>query len=236
MAEEERLAKEKQKIVAKQQAMDAIIQMSSMITSAALAIKSGTDKGGWVGAIVAIAAFAGVVSSFIAMKSKIKAASSYFDGTPWLDDPNAPHGRDTIPIMAHRGERIIPTKDNERHWNTLEGLRTGNREQLAKGLAETVKRYKLEDMADLFAPGVAMPSLDFEAPARIQKEVDEVRDMREQLAHDPMLRALMGGVDAKLGELVAGERARVDRIVMPDGTIIEYSNGGKRKIKNTARA
>ncbi|MEZ4901852.1 MAG: hypothetical protein R2822_08870 [Spirosomataceae bacterium] len=37
---------------------------------------------------------------------------SYFEGTPWVDGLGYPDGRDTVPAMVNKGERIVPTELN----------------------------------------------------------------------------------------------------------------------------
>lgn len=44
--------------------------------------------------------------------TRVQAAQRFAEGTPYLDDRTAPHGKDTIPIYANRGEAIIPTEEN----------------------------------------------------------------------------------------------------------------------------
>jgi len=39
---------------------------------------------------------------------------TFFEGTEWLDRDGNPIGRDTIPVMAHEGERIVPTSVNRK--------------------------------------------------------------------------------------------------------------------------
>lgn len=38
---------------------------------------------------------------------------NYFEGTPWVDGMGYPDGRDTVPAMINKGERILPTDLNE---------------------------------------------------------------------------------------------------------------------------
>jgi hypothetical protein len=50
----------------------------------------------------------------------------YFKGTDWLERGNNPKGIDTIPILAHEGERIVPTAINEQ----LKGVKNNELVQL----------------------------------------------------------------------------------------------------------
>ena len=46
----------------------------------------------------------------------------YFKGTPSLQDNRYPMGRDTIPVMANRGEAIIPTNTTEEYRQAIDAI------------------------------------------------------------------------------------------------------------------
>lgn len=46
----------------------------------------------------------------------------YFKGTPSLQDNRYPMGRDTIPVMANRGEAIIPTNTTEEYRQAINAI------------------------------------------------------------------------------------------------------------------
>ncbi len=70
----------------------------------------------------------------------------YFQGTPYLELGENPKGRDTIPVMAHEGERIIPTADN---------LAIGGR---ALTNQELVSKIKFFDRLAIDFPHLVTPS------------------------------------------------------------------------------
>jgi DNA repair exonuclease SbcCD ATPase subunit len=95
----EKAAKQKQK------QLDLV---QAVINTASSALKAFASAGNPIlGAILAAIAVA-----FGAFQiSKIKAAK-YAKGTNYLELGGNPDGVDTIPILANKGERIVPTKDN----------------------------------------------------------------------------------------------------------------------------
>jgi hypothetical protein len=66
---------------------------------------------------------------------------SYFEGTTWVDGAGFPDGRDTVPAMINKGERILPTDLNER----LGGKELSN-EKLVEGY------LALEQLKKKFGP------------------------------------------------------------------------------------
>jgi hypothetical protein len=46
----------------------------------------------------------------------------YFKGTPSLQSSTAPHGIDTVPILANRGEAIIPTNTTEEYRQAIDAI------------------------------------------------------------------------------------------------------------------
>jgi cyclophilin family peptidyl-prolyl cis-trans isomerase len=72
------------------------------------------NKTGPYGFIIAIAAAAATIAAFINMQNQIKSIGKYAEGTEYLQRGNNPKGKDTIPVLANEGERIVPTDINSR--------------------------------------------------------------------------------------------------------------------------
>jgi tape measure domain-containing protein len=79
--------------------------------SEAFAASAGQGPAGWIAAIAAAAA---LIASFAAMQNQIKSIGKYAEGTEYLQRGNNPKGKDTIPVLANEGERIVPTDINSK--------------------------------------------------------------------------------------------------------------------------
>ena len=228
LREDERLAR-------KQARIQKALQVVELVTATAKIISAESSKG-VVGIATAAVTIAAMWGAFAAAQSTASSAaastpSSFYEGTPYVQLGRNKPGRDTVPAMVNKGERIVTTKANEQDWDLYEGLRTGNREQLEKGMAEAARRHGLEQFAEAFAPSGKMPSLDFELPGRIQNDQAKLEAMKAELAYDPALRKLIAEVGANTKGLLDESMGKVDRVVLPDGTIIEYRKNSKRIIK-----
>lgn len=149
LAERKKLIAERQKLARQQAIIDSIVQASSLITAAAQSIAYGAGKGGPVGAIIAIAAMAGVLASFFALKAKVKAASSgeSFRYGGQVNDPfimsGPSHAQGGLGIYNEKtGERIaeaegneamfIVRKENAKHLPMLEAINEGDMARTAR--------------------------------------------------------------------------------------------------------
>jgi hypothetical protein len=72
------------------------------------------NKTGPYGFIIAIAAAAATIAAFINMQNQIKSIGKYEKGTEYLQRGSNPKGKDTIPVLANEGERIVPTDINSK--------------------------------------------------------------------------------------------------------------------------
>ncbi len=124
--EEDRLAEleEKRRAAAeKQLAIDSAIQVSQMLVAIAGAAAQIAKAEGIGGVIAGAATIAGVVASGFALINQIQnARPKFYDGTDYLGLGGNPKGKDTIPIMAHEGERIVPSYINEK----LKGIKNAD--------------------------------------------------------------------------------------------------------------
>lgn len=112
-----------------------------------------------------IAAMVGAVVSAFAQTTQLLSAEvpkpSFYDGTAYLQRGGNPKGKDTIPVMAHEGEAIIPTRNNLQYpglaksW--IEGNLDGyiNNNFVRPALMEQ-QRQAEEDFADRLASSMAL--------------------------------------------------------------------------------
>jgi hypothetical protein len=220
--------KEDERLARQQQRIQKITQIAQLGSAVAGLLASEASKG-VIGLGIAAAAIPVLYSLFSGAKKQAESAASYFQGTPWLQLNGNPKGRDTIPVMAHEGERIIPTRDNEKHWNILEGLRTGDPAMLQRGIEETVKRFGLADDRP------SLPSINFELPDRIERERADVKQIQMEAAVDPVLRETMIRIEESNRVMMEDALARVERVGTSDD-YIEFHKGSKRRIKKVIKS
>jgi len=132
-----------------------------------------------------IAAMVGAVVSAFAQTTQLLSAEvpkpGFYDGTAYLQRGGNPKGKDTIPVMAHEGEAIIPTRNNLQYpglaksW--IEGNLDGyiNNNFVRPALIEQQKQAE-EDFADRLAASMAL---------QMSSNFDDYRlhrDLKEQTA------------------------------------------------------
>lgn len=233
--EQRRQALEERKRIAKQQlAVDAAIQGSKLLLSTAQIIESLTSDFGWAGLIAAAAAVAALFALFSSYQAKSKAissqndfAGSFAEGTPWLERGKYKPGRDTIPIMADEGERIIPRSDNEKHWHILEGLRKGDKDQLRKGILETAEAFGLDT--------VDMPRIDRGLSGRIRKNYERAEEDRVAKMIDRHMHQALDRIAASNEELLERERKRKTRTAYREGDVIIEEQGDTVRYVKTGK-
>jgi hypothetical protein len=144
------------------------IQMASAIAAAiAGATSSAATTGPGAPFVLAgyIASMVGAVVGAFAQTTQLLSAEvpkpGFYDGTAYLQRGGSPKGKDTIPIMAHEGEAIIPTRNNLQYpglaksW--IEGNLDGyiNNNFVRPALIEQ-QRQAEEDFADRLASSMAL--------------------------------------------------------------------------------
>jgi hypothetical protein len=150
----------------------AVIQVQIQLASAiAAAIAGATSSAATTGPgapfVLAgyIAAMVGAVVGAFAQTSQLLSAEvpkpSFFEGTPYLQLGGNPKGKDTIPVMAHEGEAIIPTGKNLQYpglaksWidGSLDGYINNN---FVRPALMEQQRQAEEDFADRLANSMAL--------------------------------------------------------------------------------
>jgi hypothetical protein len=109
-------------------------------------------------AAAAAAAFGAVQIGIIAAQPN---PYKFFEGTPYLQLGGNPKGKDTIPVMAHEGEAIIPTGKNLQYPGLAKSWIDGNLDKyinknfVRPALMEQ-QRQAEEDFADRLAASMAL--------------------------------------------------------------------------------
>jgi len=144
------------------------IQMASAIAAAiAGATSSAATTGPGAPFVLAgyIASMVGAVVGAFAQTTQLLSAEvpkpGFYDGTAYLQRGGNPKGKDTIPIMAHEGEAIIPTRNNLQYPGLAKSWIDGdldgyiNNNFVRPALMEQ-QRQAEEDFADRLASSMAL--------------------------------------------------------------------------------
>jgi hypothetical protein len=144
------------------------IQMAAAIAAAiAGATSSAATTGPGAPFVLAgyIASMVGAVVSAFAQTTQLLTAEvpkpGFYDGTAYLQRGGNPKGKDTIPVMAHEGEAIIPTRNNLQYPGLAKSWIDGNLDGyinnnfVRPALMEQQKQAE-EDFADRLAASMAL--------------------------------------------------------------------------------
>lgn len=144
------------------------IQMASAIAAAiAGATSSAATTGPGAPFVLAgyIASMVGAVVGAFAQTTQLLSAEvpkpGFYDGTAYLQRGGNPKGKDTIPIMAHEGEAIIPTRNNLQYPGLAKSWIDGNLDgyinnNFVRPALMEQQRQAEEDFADRLAASMAL--------------------------------------------------------------------------------
>jgi hypothetical protein len=132
-----------------------------------------------------IASMIGTVVGAFAQVNQLLTAEvpkpGFFEGTPYLQLGGNPSGKDTIPVMAHEGEAIIPTSKNLQYPGLAKSWINGNLDsyihnQFVRPALIDQQQKAEEDFADRLAASMAL---------QMSSQFDDYRlhrDLKEQTA------------------------------------------------------
>jgi hypothetical protein len=164
------------------------IQLASSLAAAiagATAAAAATGPGAPFALAGYIAAMVGAVVSAFAQTTQLLSAEvpkpGFYDGTPYLQRGGNPKGKDTIPVMAHEGEAIIPTRNNLQYPGLAKSWIDGNLDgyinnNFVRPALIEQQRQAEEDFADRLASSMAL---------QMSSNFDDYRlhrDLKEQTA------------------------------------------------------
>lgn len=164
------------------------IQMASAIAAAiAGATSSAATTGPGAPFVLAgyIASMVGAVVGAFAQTTQLLTAEvpkpGFYDGTAYLQRGGNPKGKDTIPVMAHEGEAIIPTRNNLQYPGLAKSWIDGNLDgyinnNFVRPALIEQQRQAEEDFADRLAASMAL---------QMSSNFDDYRlhrDLKEQTA------------------------------------------------------
>lgn len=234
--EQERLDKlnaERQKAADKERAL-AVAQIA---TNVALAVAKTAGDSGIAAPITIATTLAAIAFGFI--QARQAATAAYHDGTPYLDDPKAPRGRDTITIRADRGEAIIPTQTNAEYSDAVRAI---YEKRLPSEKLNRIARMSEKQLNELLG-GHASDSYQFMPDEAKIKHSPKSIQRRLVLAE---ARAVQGGGGQSSGGLSRAEALDyIDKIVsaMPRQklsgrelvTVVQSGAAGLESIKKKSR-
>jgi len=181
---EEEYEQKKNEMMAEQFEVNRVSQIIQATMSAAQAALNAFTSTALLFAPAAPAA-AAAAAAFGALQIGIIAAQpnpyKFYDGTPYLQLGDNPKGRDTIPVMAHEGEAIIPTRNNLQYpglaksWIEGDLDRYINNNFVRPALMEQQKQAE-EEFADRLAASMALQMAANFDDYRLH------RDLKEQTA------------------------------------------------------
>jgi hypothetical protein len=164
------------------------IQMATALAAAiagAVQAASATGPGAPFALAGYIAAMVGAVVGAFAQTQQLLTAEvpkpGFYDGTAYLQRGGSPKGKDTIPIMAHEGEAIIPTRNNLQYPGLAKSWIDGNLDgyinnNFVRPALMEQQRQAEEDFADRLASSMAL---------QMSSNFDDYRlhrDLKEQTA------------------------------------------------------
>jgi hypothetical protein len=164
------------------------IQMATALAAAiagAVQAAAATGPGAPFALAGYIAAMVGAVVSSFAQTQQLLSAEvpkpGFYDGTAYLQRGGNPKGKDTIPIMAHEGEAIIPTRNNLQYPGLAKSWIDGNLDgyinnNFVRPALMEQQRQAEEDFADRLASSMAL---------QMSSNFDDYRlhrDLKEQTA------------------------------------------------------
>ncbi len=144
------------------------IQLASSLAAAiagATAAAASTGPGAPFVLAGYIASMVGAVVGAFAQTSQLLSAEvpkpAFYDGTAYLQRGGNPKGKDTIPVMAHEGEAIIPTKSNLQYPGLAKSWIDGNLDgyinnNFVRPALMEQQRQAEEDFADRLASSMAL--------------------------------------------------------------------------------
>jgi len=177
----ELLQQKREAFVRRQVIIDNIARISAQALALANAIAGASTTG--PAAPFTIAAAAASVLATIA--TSVAQARSFNTGTAWLTPANGTQGRrvDDIPIMANKGEGIIPTAQNERFNAITKAMIEGNPKSIALAALQypSIKKHLLPDYSFALS----------KAPYQQANQAQTIVEMRK---HIDRLEQLIGGI------------------------------------------
>jgi hypothetical protein len=118
----EKLEQERKRAADRAKAL-AIVQIA--IDTAVAVAKAASQTG--VGAPIAIAGVLAAIIGGVASAISVAQGANFFEGSEYVDrERKYPHGRDRVPAMLNRGERVITTETNKRYFPALSAIHHGD--------------------------------------------------------------------------------------------------------------
>lgn len=133
----ERLQATREKIAQREESLkrlQIVTNQALAISNSIVAITNAAAQGGIAAPVVIATNTIAILTALATLKGAFS-QQAFAEGTSYVDSPNAPQGKDTIPAWLDRGERVIPTRLNKKYWSVLEEIQndTPKARQLLNG-------------------------------------------------------------------------------------------------------
>lgn len=200
LEDEKKLQKEKEKIARQQAIIDSITQGSQILTAGATLFAKGAVTGP-VGIITAIATIAGMVASFLALKSKLQ-SSGFHDGG-YTGEGNEWDERGPV----HADEYVMNKKITNDNWDLLHGLHTKDDDLVMNGIRNLIKGRGISLASDI------APELN-----KYKSSIKTTELSYMMAGNNSGMESRLENVEGRLVELVVESKKK--HTVLPDGTQI----------------
>lgn len=213
LAEKKRLLIEEAKLARQRAIAESAQQASSLLTAGATLFQKGAFAGP-VGIITSIATIASMIAGFIALKSKLSAATAqaFAKGTKSVQrKAGMATGIDTVPAMLTEDEAVIPVAANRKHRSLVGAiidddfsklpphvlqplLDSINLSELLRGTGVKVSEKAMREDIQTQERSVASPAVDVSGlEARIDRLTEEVVSLRKDAKNRPQTETLPNG-------------------------------------------
>ena len=126
LEDKKRIAAEEKKLAKEQAAIEALQQVAALLTAGAKLFSKETSRGGAYGVVIAIAAIAAMVASFLSLKSSVQKATLGEGG--WIKGKS--HSQGGVDINAEGDEFVVKKSKAKKHSRILEAINSGDTSNL----------------------------------------------------------------------------------------------------------
>lgn len=139
------LERQKEQSAQRTLAINNALVLSEALVAVISAIAKAAAEGSFVNILAAAGAVIGAVGAGYAFVSSLdNPVPNFWEGTPFVEGTG---GRDNVPAMVSRGERITDVATNAEYWDTLNAIH--NKDIPAEALNSFVNKYPHMDIPSL---------------------------------------------------------------------------------------
>lgn len=208
LQEQKQIAIEEEEIKKKQAAVEALTQVSALLTAGAVLFSKEVAKGGIVGVVTAIAGIAAMVAAFASLKAKLNAAGFKEGGF------TGEVGESEVAGVVHGREFVSTAKTTKKHRPLLEALHTENYSGLKFGDLQPIlegAKFNVETLNQI------------EGEGKIYQQSKNI--------HAEKMVSLMGVTNKNLSRFFEHVKNKPSQIINLDGSVTTKNGNSSRTIK-----